>query len=331
MTNDCLRSAWRPRCAGRTMIALVLATTLSPRPLVVAYVPNWIDLAAFAETIDYAKVTHLNVAFENPVDDAGNLSFNPADAVLVKKGHAKGVKVLVSIGGGAATDAAFLKRAFALIAPPNRASFVRKLTDYVVAHGFDGLDVDLEGPAINADYGPFVRELATALKRRRKLLTAALSKGYGGDRVPDDVLRAFDFVNVMAYDATGPWAPDRPGQHASFDFAKENVAYWLAHGLPKSKTVLGVPFYGYGFGTDFRSRDWPYREILAAHPDAAKKDEVASTVWYNGATTIRAKAEYVVKEGLAGAMIWSLDSDAPGEGSLLTVLDAALRAKTPLP
>ena len=310
------------------MIFLALAVTLSPRPLVVAYVPNWNDLAAFAETIDYAKVTHLNVAFENPTDDAGNLSFNPADAVLLKKAHDKGVKVLVSIGGGSAsTDPALLKRTFALIAPANRTGFVRTLADYVVRHGFDGIDVDLEGPAINDDYGPFVQELGAALNRRDKLLSAALSKGYGGDKVPDDALQAFDFVNVMAYDATGPWAPDRPGQHASMEYAKENVAYWLAHGLPKSKTVLGVPFYGYAFGADFRTRDWPYREILAAHPDAATKDEVGSTIWYNGASTIRAKAEYIVKEGFAGAMIWSLDSDAPGKESLLTVLNAALNSK----
>lgn len=36
---------------------------------VVAYVPNWIDLAAFAETIDFSKITHLSIAFENPAND----------------------------------------------------------------------------------------------------------------------------------------------------------------------------------------------------------------------------------------------------------------------
>jgi len=43
----------------------MLAQCLHAQPKVVAYVPNWIELAAFAETIDYAKLTHNNVAFEN--------------------------------------------------------------------------------------------------------------------------------------------------------------------------------------------------------------------------------------------------------------------------
>ncbi len=67
---------------------------------IVAYVPNWVDLKSFAETIDYTKVTHINVAFENPVNDSGELSFHPQDEFLIAKAHANHVKILVSIGGG---------------------------------------------------------------------------------------------------------------------------------------------------------------------------------------------------------------------------------------
>ena len=41
-----------------------------------------------------------------------------------------------------------------------------------------------------------------------KLLTAALSQGYGGGNVPNSVFERFDFVNIMAYDGTGPWNPN---------------------------------------------------------------------------------------------------------------------------
>ena len=307
------------------MLALALATTLAARPLVVAYVPNWIDLAAFAGTIDYAKVTHLNVAFENPADD-GALAFDPADAVLVAKAHANGVKVLVSLGGGGvAGDAKMSDRFSDLTAEAKRAGFARRLADYVAAHGFDGLDVDLEGEQITTSYGPFVALLGGELHRRHKLLTAALSMANGGDRVPADALKTFDFVNVMAYDATGPWNPNRPGPHAPMEFAKRSVEYWLKRGLPKSKTVLGLPFYGYGFGKDGKTSEWSYAKLLAAYPGAEKLDQVGETIYYNGVPTIRAKARYILDQGLAGAMIWSLDSDAPGERSLLSVLDAALR------
>src|SRR5580765_4582442 len=48
---------------------------------VVAYVPNWVDLKALSDAIDYPKLTHINIAFENPSNDAGDLSFNPQDEV----------------------------------------------------------------------------------------------------------------------------------------------------------------------------------------------------------------------------------------------------------
>ena len=71
-------------------------------------------------------------------------------------------------------------RYFDLLGESKRAGFVGKIADYIASHGFDGLDVDIEGPSINRDYGPFIEALASALKSRGKLLTAALSKGYGG-------------------------------------------------------------------------------------------------------------------------------------------------------
>jgi GH18 family chitinase len=151
------------------------------RPRVVAYVPNWVELTTFAGTIDYPKLTHINIAFENPTNDAGDLSFNKKNPILVDKAHAAGVKVLISIGGGSAsTDKPLMARYFKLIDAQHRAAFVARLADYVAGHNFDGVDVDIEGPSINKDYGAFVTDLAKALKAENKLLTAALSKGYGG-------------------------------------------------------------------------------------------------------------------------------------------------------
>jgi len=295
---------------------------------VVAYVPNWVDLATFTDTIEYSKLTHINIAFENPDNDAGDLSYNDKNDLLIEKAHANHVQILVSIGGGAASgDKKLLARYFDLISDAKRTGFVAKLADYVSAHNFDGLDVDIEGPSINKDYGAFVTDLSKALKAKGKLLTAAVSQGYGGDMVPDSVFDDFDFINIMAYDGTGNWDPNTPGQHSSMDFAKSNVAYWLDRGMPKSKAVLGVPFYGYGFGTAFRNRDYPYSDVVATYPGAEKVDQVGSTIWYNGVPTITAKAKYVVDQGLAGVMIWSLDYDVKGDKSLLAAIDKGLHGK----
>src|SRR5262249_30642247 len=160
---------------------------------IVAYVPNWIDLPAFAEAIDYSKVTHLNIAFENPTNDDGNLSFNRKNEALLTRAKVNRVPVLVSIGGGSASGNKMLLVRYAeLVTNAKRAGFVAKLTEYVSSHDFAGLDVDLEGPSINDDYGAFIADLAGALHAKGKLLTAALSKGYGGNKVPDSVFEHFD-------------------------------------------------------------------------------------------------------------------------------------------
>lgn len=309
--------------SGLIFIALFFVSAAAhARKYVVAYLPNWVDLKTFSETIDYDKLTHINIAFENPKNDDGDLSFNTKNQFLIDKAKAKKVKILISIGGGAASGNKTLqKRYFDLIADSKRAAFVAKLADYVVAHQFDGLDVDIEGPSINKDYGAFIADLAKALHAKDKLITAALSKGYGGKSVPDSVFVQFDFVSIMAYDGAGYWRPDKPGQHSSMEFAKDSVAYWLGRGLAKEKAVLGVPFYGYGFGQAFKKRDYPYATILREYPGAEKVDQIGSTIWYNGIPTIKAKAKYVVDEGLGGVMIWSLDNDVKGEKSLLGAID----------
>ncbi len=190
---------------------------------VVAYVPNWIDINNFANTLDYSKVTHINIAFEN-ANSAGNLSYNSAENNIITKAHANGVKVLVSIGGGSASEDATQRNIyFNLISSSQRAAFIQKLTAYVTAHNLDGLDIDLEGPAINGDYGNFIRDLANALHPMGKIITSALSEGYGGSNVPSSTFQYFDFVNIMAYDATGPWDPNTPGQHSSYAYAQSAI------------------------------------------------------------------------------------------------------------
>lgn len=307
------------------MVCCLIPASLYARPLVVAYVPNWIDVEKFSETIPYEKVTHLNVAFENPTDDNGTMPFNESSKTLIQKARAKGVKVLISIGGGSASGDKVLKARYAaLLSEKQRADFAGKLAAYVKKYDFDGLDVDLEGPSIDDNYGAFIAELAPRLKAEGKLLTAALSKGYGGDKVPDSVFALFDFVNIMAYDGSGYWQPNAPGPHSSYQFAVENTTYWLKRGLPKNKAVLGVPFYGYGFGEAFKTRDYPYSLITKEHPGAEEKDETGSTIYYNGLPTIRKKCAYVLEEKLLGVMIWSLDGDAAGEKSLLSGIHKTL-------
>ena len=124
-------TAASPRCF--ILIAAILIATTRPvlaKEKIVAYVPNWVDLKSFSETIDYAKITHINIAFENPINDRGDLSFHQKNEILITKAHANNVKVLVSIGGGAASGNKTLQaRYFELLSAPKRAGFAAKLAD----------------------------------------------------------------------------------------------------------------------------------------------------------------------------------------------------------
>jgi chitinase len=276
--------------------------------------------------IDYTKLTHLNLAFENP-DANGDISFSAVNDSYIREAHSHGVKVLVSLaGGGASHDSSMQALYFHLLQDPNRSAFVQKIKEYIVAHNLDGVDVDLEGPAINADYGKFITELSTALKAQGKLLTSALSHLNGAPKVADSTMHLFDFINIMAYDQTGPWRPDKPGQHSSFDFALESLNYWTKRGLPKKKAVLGVPFYGYGFGPDF-NQGMGFAQIIQRFPNSQNADVAGDTIYYNGIPTISRKVQHVIDHGYGGIMIWQLGHDASGELSLLGTIDKVIQKK----
>jgi len=294
---------------------------------VIAYIPNWIDLNSFSTTIQYSKLTHINIAFENP-DANGYLTFNSGSNAIINAAHAQNVKVFVSLAGGSASEnAAIRANYFNLISPANRTAFIQKIYDYVIAHNLDGVDVDLEGPAINGDYGGFIIALANKLHAGGKQISAALSEGYGGANVPSSTFAAYDWINIMAYDATGPWNPGNPGPHSPYSMAVNQFNYWTGRGLPASKAIIGVPFYGYGFGAA-ANQGISYANIIAQYPGSENQDQVGNTIYYNGIPTIKAKTTFAIQNA-GGVMIWELSQDAVGSKSLLTAINQVITGSQP--
>ncbi|UWY27476.1 glycosyl hydrolase family 18 protein [Flavobacterium sp. TR2] len=316
------------RMLQQCIIILMLGAfnLVSSQKKVIAYIPNWIDLNAFSSTVQYSKLTHINIAFENP-DANGYLSFNSGSNAIINAAHAQNVKVFVSLGGGSVSEGGPIRdNYFNLITPANRTAFIQKIYDYVVAHNFDGVDVDLEGPAINGDYGGFVIALANKLHANGKLISAALSEGYGGANVPSSTFAAYDWINIMAYDATGPWAPNNPGQHSPYSMAVNQFNYWTGRGLPASKAIIGLPFYGYGFGAS-ANQGISYANIVAQYPGAENLDQVGNTIYYNGIPTIKQKTTFAIQNA-GGVMIWELSQDATGTKSLLNAINQVITGGT---
>jgi len=281
-------------------------------------------------SIEFCKLTHLNIAFANP-DAAGNLIFSGDIDGLVT--YAKSVNpnivISISLAGGVISAEQASNWSLLIDKPENRPNFILKIVNFAALHHLDGVDVDLEWDAVTSGYSGFVIELRKSLTEQKKILTAALPNNSRFENISAAALNAFDFINVMAYDSTGPWSPSKPGQHSSFAFAKEGIDFWhKLQNVPSEKLTLGVPFYGYNF-TYEAVTSATFNDIVTAGAQFAEQDEVGK-IYYNGRPTIAQKVEYAA-QNTGGTMIWELAQDSFGEYSLLDVIHkkyTALKVKT---
>jgi len=256
--------------------------------------------------VPFDKVTHINLWFLNP-DTLGN--FTQDFSLLqpfINAAHTKNVKVLASIGGGSPHP-----YYHALLMDEKRPTFINNLISVVTKYNLDGIDIDLEGGDIDENYEKFVVDLAVYYK----------------DKLSDKALAQYDFVNVMSYDRTGSWRPEKPGPHSTYAHAVEDLEYFgVERKIPKEKMVLGVPFYGYGFGPELTSPaiSMNYRQIVSQFPGSELYDEYkmpdGKILYYNGIETIKQKTA-LAKEKTSGVMIWQLKADAPEKLSLLQAIN----------
>jgi GH18 family chitinase len=270
-------------------------------------------------SIQFCKLTHLNLSFANP-DNAGNLYFEGDMDALIKyvKTINPNIKICISVAGGVISAEQAANWSLLIDKPENRPGFIQNIVNFVEIHKLDGVDVDLEWDAVTTGYSDFVIELKTALKGKNKLITAALPNNTRFTNISAQALNSFDFINIMAYDSTGPWSPDKPGQHSSFNDAKLGIDFWnKLQNVPKEKLTLGVPFYGYNF-TYPTVISSTYGQIVASGNQFADQDELGK-IYYNGRPTIEQKVQ-LASESTGGIMIWEIAQDSFNEYSLLDVI-----------
>jgi chitinase len=280
------------------------ASALSTR--VVGYFPTW---QGDVNAIQYDKLTHINYSFLLPTAQGGLTGLSSGDTrlrSLVQAAHARGVKVQVAVGGWMdGNDAPFEQLAANASA---RTTFINNVLAFVDQAGLDGVDIDWEWPEPGAsaqNFGTLMKELGTALHARGKILTAAVL-ATGGDGIPTSAFADVDFLNIMAYDMGYP--------HSSYEIAVQSMDYWLGRGLPKSKAVLGVPFYG----KNSSNGAYTYAQLVAMDAQAPNKD-VVNGIYYNGIPTIKSKAQLALQRG-GGVMIWEISQDTSGSTSLLNAI-----------
>lgn len=303
------------------MITLLSISFSQAQFRVIGYLPNWGNFLTNANAIDYSKITHLNIAFINPTNANGDLGPTNNLSTVVTLAHSNNVKVLASLGGASASSL------YATLLANNisRTAFIDKITQFTLNYDLDGIDVDLEGNSVDGNYEAFVTELKDSMVAHNKLTTAAVGTWYS-NRITNNALAQFDFINIMAYDATGTWAGNNPGQHSSYDLAVDDLEFWGNRGVSKEKMSLGVPFYGYSFITALLSFSW--KEVVASFPESIYNDEIYPSNgggrYYNGIITIQRKTKLALEEA-GGIMIWELVFDTSDEYSLLSAIDAVIQ------
>lgn len=377
---DCMiRSLLYIPLAGLALAIPALCAAASvkpPEPLVVACVFPGNTILKPGQ-IDAHRVTRINFAFANiaggrmvtgSAADAENLTYLTA---LRKENPS--LTVLVSVGGwfgsGSFSDVAATGQ--------SRKLFIQSAVDFLKRYDLDGLDVDWEYPGMAGAGHPFRsedkqnftlllnelrrqfdRESRTSGKRLYLTTTAGASDEYLAHTEMEKVQRYVDTVNLMAYDYsdasidavtsheaplyTNPAAPRSESANASV-LAMERA------GVPSTKIVLGVPFYGRLWGAVAATNHGLFQpgkivsnnfasyaaitNTMLDHGFTRYWDPIASApylysaeekvfVSYEDPESLAAKCGYVLMHKLDGIMFWQYLNDP--SGTLVKTIDDSL-------
>ena len=289
-------------------------------------------------SVHYENLTHVFVAFVNP-DTAGTISFSSNISVIVNAAHNKGCKVIPSFGGGGdyswGADTAIYKK---LIDNTHRTNFIHKMMNYVRQYHLDGIDLDLEGQALQlADYNAFAQETADSVHAAGLEISAALGIGWQNtwaNAISNNTLAKFDFIMTMSYGGVGSWNYNTPSDQFAYSDFTSDIAYWKTRGLPKEKIVGGIAFYGAEFPLAPQNSYWQFSPSLCSiltnsnytSQDPSNNDLVYTSnnhpVYYNGFPTLKKKIKHAAANA-GGFMVWELGNDCfSGNFRILDSLDA---------
>jgi chitinase len=348
---------------------------------VVGYLASWGVHSKGTRIADLPArdLTHIFYAFGNVeadglagVNDPGT-NFEELAALKAKNRH---LKVAISIGGwtgsGRFSDIA--------LTDSTRERFTASAIDVFIRRHpglFDGIDIDWEFPVAGGMEGNVERP---ADKRNLTLLLASLRRALDAEGAragrhyeltiaasarPQEIANVeiarieplLDFINVMTYDYhAGPGitnfnaplyaAAGDPTPELNVD---ETMRAFLAAGVPPSKLLVGVPFYGHAYGgvpnvnaglfqrgsgrpADWKEGDGDWRVLAHTRlldpryvrhwePKAQVPwlyDSVSGTwVSYDDPQSVAAKVRYVRERGLGGVVIWELGGD---DGALMRAI-----------
>lgn len=261
-------------------------------------------------------------------------SDTPAKLITVKAAMKPSQELFMVAGGGAtATHNMHVMGRN----PEKRTAYAAAIVKFAHDNNFDGIDIDWETdwvpvPPMHVEVADFV-DLITKVRAnisalpsgtKVKKLTVALGSRTDSQQMGAAISELVDQINVMIYDNYGTEQEGYP--HAPMYLFTKSLSGYVAAGVPKSKLLAGVPFYG-GNKRVSPTATMPYRKLYDLSSGAITANMNSFDDYaFNGAQMMTQKAQYVIDNGYAGIMIWELTHDVPYDNplSLLRALETTL-------
>lgn len=318
------------------------------------------------DSLDLGMVTDVNYAFANIKGDTITEGFkNDAQNFRIlneAKQKYPRLRILISVGGwswsGGFSDMCLTKE--------SRTKFIESAIRFIQKYNLDGIDIDWEYPGLpgagnihrpedKQNFTSLLAELRVALdqlgtktgKYYMLTIAAGASNNYLAHTEMGVDVKYLDFINLMTYDMSVPggdslaghnaplFANPRDPDHKSADAA---VEAFEAAGVPPSKIVMGVPFYGHVWHADSSAfnglyepggptKKWinaSYKNLVVNYidkngfvrywdstscvPYLFNRDS-DTFVTYDNPRSLRDKCNYIRARELRGVMFWSFNSD----------------------
>jgi spore germination protein len=277
--------------------------------------------------------------FDCLIDGKGNLIGQP-DSRAVELAKSRDIKSLVLIHNYQNGFQPGLAHQV-LSVEENRSNLTDNILSLLEEHGYDGVNIDLEGILLKDRdyYNGFLKELKEKLSPRGFLLTVSIPARTAHD-IPNNWSGAYDYarigetadlVAVMTYDEH--WFGGDPGPIASLPWVERVLDYSVSQ-IPREKILLGIPAYGYDWSSDGECRSVPWSKAgeLASENGGANWHNESSTpyiiyydesgdrheTWFENESSLELKLDLVNNSGVAGVAIWRLGFEDGGFWRSLT-------------
>jgi chitinase len=333
------------------------------KPVIIAYVGGFRGLIA-TDSIDVWRLSHINYAFVDVKDNRAWLHNEKTDTVNLRKlSELKKInprlKILISIGGWTWSK----NFSDAVLTDTSTKNFAASAVAIVSKYNLDGIDIDWEYPGMRGDSNVFRPEdkqhYTDLFKDMRQGLDGLgnithtkyyVTTAVGGfqqyiDHTEMEKVQLYtDYINLMSYDyADG--MDSISGHHTNLYVssadtnqysANRTVQEFIAAGVPPSKIVMGIAFYGKGWQMASGDNNGLYRKALKPTRGGGftyLKDSLVNKkgyreywdddanapylfnsennvfISYDNERSVKNKCKYVKRRHLGGVMFWEYNND----------------------